>query len=120
MRLNCAVLMGLIQMLNVFMESSLNIQSETLDKNVEALSLLPQGEYRLAVVKGEVNDEPPPAWSMTLLPIHISGEILESNEACVVKIEGRDMVVYPSNLVDELEGKLFFWGGEEMELVTYV
>ncbi len=30
------------------------------------------------------------------------------------------MVVYPSNLVDELEGKLFFWGGEEMELVTYV
>ena len=102
------------------MDINFRVESELLKSMQSSLKLAPDGNFRLAVTKGEIDDKPPAKWVITLLPIEIYNEILENGEAIINIINGVEMMLYPANEVAELDNKTLCWVGNEMGLVPNV
>ncbi|WP_075185004.1 hypothetical protein [Teredinibacter haidensis] len=100
------------------MKSSLVIDKNILSYMDEAISLCKDEKYVLSVVKGDIEENPPGKWVLTMIPENMSDEMVLDGEASRIEIEGREMTVYPITLIGELENKRLCWGREEMELVS--
>jgi len=102
------------------MKSNLRIEKALLKYLDDTLSTCKQDEFILAVLKGELNDKPPATWGATIIPADTANDMITSGEASYVEIESRNIFVYPTSLLCELENKKISWNDSGMELVPVV
>jgi hypothetical protein len=102
------------------MNSNLKIENKLLEYMDEALLACKGEEFVLSITNGETNSRPPPKWSMSIMPADFALSLISSGVAQFVQIQNRKILVYPIDLISELENKVLCFGLKEIELIPSV
>ncbi len=94
----------------------LRISDELIEYLQGTIDINPSSGNEMAIFKGQVNDAGPDVWCMSVVPADIAEQIKVEPDS-YINAKGLAVLVSPSNLAEELNGKYMDWGDDGVSLI---